>query len=213
MLLVALTGGIATGKSVVADILKQLGCYIHEADEVAHRLMEPEKPAWKSIVAHFGTKILNLDNSINRNVLGAIIFSDAQERLYLNNILHPLVMEKKKQIVKKLRAEGTHKIFVSVAALTVEAGFADFFDKIVVVYCDRETQMKRLTKRDNLTQKEAQEKISSQMPPEDKLKVADYIINTYGSIKQTVDQAEQIYRNLVIDYQLKYSDKEKTGHK
>ncbi len=205
MLLVALTGGIATGKSVAAEILGQLGCYIHEADEVAHQLMEPEKPAWKSIVAHFGTKILNPDNTINRNALGTIIFANAQERLHLNNILHPVVMEEKKKIVKKLRAEGKHKIFVSVAALTIEAGFMDFFDKIVVVYCDRATQLKRLMKRDKLTKKEAQKKISSQIPPEDKLKVADYIINTYGSIKQTVEQAEQVYRNLMMDYQLKYS--------
>jgi dephospho-CoA kinase len=205
MLLVALTGGIATGKSVVAEILGQLGCYIHEADKVAHQLMEPEKPAWKSIVAHFGTKILDSDKTINRNVLGAIIFTNTKERLYLNNILHPIVMEEKKKIVKKLRDEGKYKIFVSVAALTIEAGFVDFFDKIVVVYCDRATQLKRLMKRDNLIQKEAQKKISSQIPSEDKLIVADYIINTYGSIKQTVEQAEQIYRNLMMDYQLKYS--------
>jgi dephospho-CoA kinase len=202
MLLVALTGGIATGKSVVAEILGQLGCYIHEADEVAHQLMEPEMPAWKSIVAHFGKNILNSDKTINRNALGAIIFTSTKERLYLNNILHPMVMEEKKKIVKNLRAEGKHKIFVSVAALTIEA---DFFDKIVVVYCDRATQLKRLMKRDGLTQKEAQKKISSQIPPENKLKVADYIINTYGSIRQTVEQAEQIYRNLMMDYQLKYS--------
>jgi dephospho-CoA kinase len=205
MLLVALTGGIATGKSVVAEILGQLGCYIHEADEVAHQLMEPEKPAWKSIVTHFGTHILNQDKTINRNKLGSIVFSDTKERLHLNSILHPLVMEEKKQIIKKLRAEGTYKIFVSVAALTVEAGFVEFFDKIVVVYCDRETQLKRLMERDNLTQKEAQKKILSQIPSEDKLKIADYIINTYGSIKQTVEQTEQIYRSLMLDYQLKYS--------
>jgi dephospho-CoA kinase len=207
MLLVALTGGIATGKSVVAEILKQLGCYIHEADNVAHQLMEPEKPAWKPLVAHYGSKILNQDKTIDRTALGAIIFANKKERIFLNNLLHPLVMEKKKQIIKKLRAEGKHKIFISVAALTIEAGFRDFFDKIVVVYCDRETQLKRLVERDKLTQKEAQKKIKSQMPPEEKLKVADYIINTNGSINQTVDQAEQIYRNLMIDYQLKYFDK------
>lgn len=207
MLLVALTGGIATGKSVVAEILKQLGCYIHEADDVAHQLMEPEKPAWKSLVAHYGSKILNQDKTINRTALGAIIFANKKERLFINSLLHPLVMERKKQIIKKLRAEGKHKIFISVAALTIEAGFRDFFDKIVVVYCDRETQLKRLVKRDKLTQKEAQKKIKSQLPPEEKLKVADYIINTKGSINQTVEQAEQIYRNLMIDYQLKYFDK------
>lgn len=207
MLLVALTGGIATGKSIVAEILKQLGCYIHEADHVAHQLMEPEKPVWRSLVTHYGTKILNQDKTINRTALGAIVFSNKKERLFLNSLLHPLVMEKKKKIIKKLRTEGKHKIFISVAALTVEAGFVDFFDKIVVVYCDRKTQLKRLAERDNLTPEEAKIKIKSQMPPEEKLKFADYIINTNGSINQTVEQAERIYRNLMIDYQLKYFDK------
>jgi dephospho-CoA kinase len=137
MLLVALTGGIATGKSIVAEILEQLGCYIHEADHIAHQLMEPERPAWKFLVSHYGTKILNQDKTIDRTALGAIVFSNEKERLFLNALLHPLVMEKKKQIIKKLRDEGTHKIFISVAALTIEAGFRDFYDKIVVVYCNK----------------------------------------------------------------------------
>ncbi len=207
MLLAALTGGIATGKSVVAEILMQLGCYIHEADAVAHQLMEPEKPVWESIVARYGKKILNPDKTINRNVLGTIIFADKEERLFLNSLIHPQVMKKKKEIIQKLRDERKHKIFVSVAALTIEAGFTDFFDKVVVVYCDRETQLKRLMKRDNITQDEAQKKINSQMPQEDKLMVADYIINTSGPIVQTVEQAEQVFRNLMIDYELKTSQK------
>jgi len=207
MLLVALTGGIATGKSVVAEILMQLGCYIHEADAAAHQLMEPEKPVWESIVARYGAKILNPDKTINRNALGAVVFADKEERLFLNSLLHPLVMKKKKEIIQKLRDERKHKIFVSVAALTIEAGFTDFFDKVVVVYCDRATQLKRLMQRDNITQDEAQKKINSQMPQEDKLMVADYIINTSGPIVQTVEQAEQVFRNLMIDYELKTSQK------
>lgn len=211
MLLVALTGGIATGKSVVADVLMQLGCYIHEADIAAHQLMEPEKPGWKSIVARYGTKILNPDKTIDRNALGAIIFADKEERLFLNNLIHPMVMKKKKEIIQKLRDDGKHKIFVSVAALTIEAGFTDFFDKVVVVYCDRETQLNRLMERDKITRNEAQKKIKSQMQQEDKLMVADYIINTSGPILQTVEQAEQVFRNLMIDYELKLSQEGNGG--
>jgi len=121
------------------------------------------------------------------------------------------VMKKKKEIIQKLRDEGKHKIFVSVAALTIEAGFTDFFDKVVVVYCDRETQLKRLMERDKIAQDEAQKKINSQMPQEDKLMVADYIINTSGLIVQTVEQAEQVFRNLMIDYELKTSQKGNGG--
>ncbi|MGD8539676.1 MAG: dephospho-CoA kinase, partial [Candidatus Aminicenantes bacterium] len=88
MLIVALTGGIASGKSVIADVLAELGCYIHHADLVARELMEPEKPAWESVVAHFGTKILNSDRTINRSVLGEIVFTDEKERLFLNSVIH-----------------------------------------------------------------------------------------------------------------------------
>jgi dephospho-CoA kinase len=144
MLIVALTGGIATGKSVVADILQELGCYIHHADKIAHELTEPEKPAWEKIVAHFGENILNKDKTINRFRLGKIIFSDKKEQAFLNELIHPLVLEKKKETIKKLEEEGSTNIFVSEAALTVEAGFTDFFDKVIVVYCTRDIQIERL---------------------------------------------------------------------
>ena len=97
MLIVALTGGIATGKSVVANILEELGCFIHHADRIAHELTEPEKPAWKKIVAHFGEKILNEDRTINRIRLGKTIFSDKNEQEFLNKLIHPLVLKKKKE--------------------------------------------------------------------------------------------------------------------
>jgi dephospho-CoA kinase len=203
MLLVALTGGIAAGKSAVAQIFEQLGCYIHESDNLVHQLILPEKPAWKAIVDHFGPGILNPDKTINRSILGSIVFDDPEERRYLDDLLHPLVMKKKKDVVRRIRNQGWYKIFVSVAALTIEAGFAYYFDKIVVVYCDKKTQLKRLMERDNITCEEALNKIRSQMRPEEKLKAADYIIDTSGTLQQTVERAEQVFRNLMVDYELK----------
>ena len=205
MLLVALTGGIVAGKSVVAQVLEQLGCYIHESDILAHRLQAPETPAWKALVAHFGDKILNPDKTINRRTLGSIVYSDKKERDFLNDLIHPLVIAKKKELVHKLEKEGSYKIFVSVAALTIETGFTEFFDKIIVVHCDSEVQLKRLMERDSIDRNEALAKIKSQMPPEEKIKHADYIIDTSGSLRQTLEQAEQVYRNLVVDYELKSS--------
>jgi dephospho-CoA kinase len=207
MLLVALTGGIATGKSIVAQVLEQLGCYIHESDTLAHELQAPETPAWKALVAHFGEKILNPDKTINRRILGTIIFSDKKERDFLNNLLHPLVIAKKRELVQKIEEVGSHKIFVSVAALTIEAGFTKFFDKIIVVHCDGEIQLKRLMERDSIDRNEALTKIKSQMPLDEKIKRADYIVDTSGSLRQTLEQAEQVYRNLVIDIELKASKK------
>jgi dephospho-CoA kinase len=203
MLIVALTGGIASGKSVVSSILEELGCTLHHADRVAHEIMEPGKPAYKKIVAHFGKKILNKDKTINRSRLGKIIFSDKKEQNFLNELIHPLVLKKKKETIEKLRKERTHTIFISEAALTIEAGFIDFFDKIIVVYCKKEIQVERLMERDHINRKEALKKLMSQMAPEDKLKYADYIIDTSGSLKNTVEQTERVYRNLIIDQEMK----------
>jgi len=202
-LLVALTGGIATGKSIVADILEDLGCYVHRADQIAHRLMEPENPAWKKIVAHFGEKILNKDRTINRKKLGTIVFSDEKERKLLNKTLHPLVMETKKEEIDRLQKEGQHNIFVSEAALTLEAGFASYFDKIVVVHCQKKVQIKRIMQRDQIGRQDALRKIEAQMPSEEKLKYADYIIDTSGALEKTVEQTERVFRSLMLDYELK----------
>ncbi len=203
MLIVAMTGGIASGKSVAAQVLEELGCAIHHADQIAHELMEPEKPAWKKIVAHFGQKILNKDNTINRTQLGTIVFSDEKKRRFLNRIIHPLVFEKKRETIDILEKEGRYKIFISEAALTIEAGFADFFDKIILVYCREDIQIKRLMERDQISHPEAIKKIKSQMNPREKMNYADYTIDTSGSLGSTVEQTERVYRNLLFDYEMK----------
>ncbi len=205
MLIVALTGGIASGKSVVAEVLEELGCYIHHADKIAHDLMEPEKPAWKKIVTHFAKKILNEDKTINRSRLGKIIFSDEKERCFLNELIHPLVLEKKKEVISRLEKEGHYNIFISEAALTIEAGFAGFFDKIVMTYCKKEVQKKRLMERDGISRKKTMKIIKSQMQPQEKMKYADYIIDTSSSLQSTLEQTERVYRNLMIDYEMKNS--------
>ena len=204
MLIVALTGGIATGKSVVSMTLKELGCYVHHADQVAHRLMQPEKKVWKKIVTHFGLNILNPDKTINRSKLSHIIFNKEKERIFINKLIHPLVFKEKKKIIQCLEKEDRFKIFISEAALTIESGFTDLFDKIVVVYCDQRTQIKRLKERDKISQKEAAKKIKAQMPSKEKMKHADYIINSSGSLGSTIEKTAQLFRNLMQDYELKY---------
>ncbi|MFW6160279.1 MAG: dephospho-CoA kinase [Acidobacteriota bacterium] len=204
MLTVALTGGIASGKSVVTEVLHNLGCYIHQSDQAAHELIQPGTPAWQKIKDHFGPSILNSDKTINRKSLGRLVFENPEERSFMNNLLHPLVMEKKKELINRLRAEGRYKIFISEAALTIESGYASFFDKIVVVYCPREIQLKRLIERNHLSLEMAQKKLQSQMAPEKKLPFADYIINTSGSIASTIEQSERLFRHLMMDYFILY---------
>ena len=210
ILTVALTGGIATGKSVVARILADHNCYIHSADQAAHDLMKPGRPAWKPIVTHFGKRILNPDRTVNRQLLGKIVFSSKTERQFLNCVLHPLVLEKKKQAVRRLERLGTPKIFVSEAALTIESGFAPLFDTVVVVHCPETIQVERLMKRDAITRREARKKIRSQMRTPEKVKHADYLIDTSGTPAETAAQAERLYRSLLADFRKKQA-REKSG--
>jgi len=211
MLLVALTGSIATGKTIVAAVFKELGCYVLSSDTIAHELILPQNPAWKKIISRLGDKILNNDQTINRKKLGKLIFSNNKERQFLNSLLHPLIMDRKKNIIQSLKKEKKYRIFISEAALTIEAGLIDFFDKIIVTYCRSATQIKRLQKRDEISKKEALSRISSQIPQKDKIKAADYVIDTSGNLRKTIEETERIYRYLLLDFQLKYGKLETPG--
>ncbi len=200
MLITAVTGGIASGKSVVTAVLRDLGCHIFSADEAARDLMTPDSPAWSALKEHFGENIFLPDRTIDRAALGSILFSDPREREFVNHLIHPLVEKKRQAVVQKLLARGQVKIFVSEAALTIESRNLEFFDKIIVVYCTRDIQVQRLMSRDRITKPRALQKIESQMRPEDKLPFADYIIETSGSLRETIEKSEQLYRNLLMDY-------------
>jgi dephospho-CoA kinase len=167
--------------------------------------MEPERPAWEKVVARFGRKILRPDQTIDRPGLARIIFNDEEARLFLNRLIHPLVLEEKRAAIDRLTKEGRVKIFISEAALTIEAGFAGLFDKIIVVYCRPEIQIQRLMERDHIERVEASKKIQSQMPAEDKRKYADHVIETSGTVDETVRQSERVYHELLKDYEKKNS--------
>lgn len=203
MLRVALTGGIACGKSVVVRILRGKGCYVHSADKAAHDLMSPGAAAWKKIVARFGEDIVGPDRAIDRGRLGRIVFSDPEALKFLNRLIHPLVLAEMKRLASRLEREGQTQIFISEAALTVEAGFASLFDKVVVVHCPAQVQLARLMMRDGISAAEARKKIGAQMPVEEKLKHADYAVDASGSLQETIDQTERLYAALVRDSELK----------
>ena len=203
MLIVALTGGIATGKSVAARFLAERGCRIHEADKVAHALMEPGQPAWDKVMDHFGPGILNADRTIDRRRLAARIFTDEKERRFMDGLIHPLVMAKIREAASALETEGRTKVFISEAALTIEAGFAPFYDKVVVAWCRPEVQLERLMARDGIGHEEALNKIGSQMDLEEKKKHADYLIDTSGTLEDTERRTERVYQSLLADYERK----------
>jgi dephospho-CoA kinase len=195
-----LTGGIACGKSVVARILAEKGCVVYSADEAAHSLMLPGRTAWKAVVARFGRSILRADRTIDRARLGPIVFADPAARRFLDRLVHPLVLADQEKAVRRLEREGGDgRIFVVEAALTVEAGYAGRFDRVVVVHCRKADQVRRLRERDKIAAAAALRKIGSQMPVRDKLRHADYAVDTSGSLAETVEQAERLHAQLVRD--------------
>ena len=203
VLRVALTGGIACGKSVVARLLEEKGCFVHSADKAAHDLMSPGRPAWKKIVARFGRDILREDRTIDRSRLGPAVFSDPSARRFLDRLIHPLVLTEQEQILRRLEREGRVLIFVSEAALTVEAGYARHFDRVIVVHCSKSEQVRRLRERDGIGRAAALRKIGAQMPRKEKLRHADYAIDTTGSLAETVEQTERVCACLHQDAKLK----------
>lgn len=205
VLRVALTGGIACGKSVVARILAEKGCVVYSADEAAHRLMLPGGPAWGPVIARFGRSILRVDGTIDRAVLGGIVFSDPESRRALESIVHPLVLADQEETARRLERRGRVRVFVVEAALTVEAGFAGRFDRIVVVHCRRAEQIKRLRERDGISRAAALRKIGAQMPMREKSKHADYAIDASGPLAETVEQAERLHAQLIQEAQLRRS--------
>jgi len=165
--------------------------------------MAPGRPAWKRIVARFGRDILRADGTIDRARLGPLVFSDPDARRFLDGLIHPLVLAEQEQAVRRLEREGRVRIFVSEAALTVEAGYAGLFDRVVVVHCDGAEQVRRLSLRDGVDVETARRKIAAQMPQEEKLKHADYALDTTGILAETVERTERLYAQLIRDWENK----------
>jgi len=165
--------------------------------------MLPGRPAWKKIAARFGPSILRSDRTIDRSVLGGIVFSDPAARRFLNGLIHPLVLAAQERAVRRLEREGRARIFVVEAALTIEAGYVEHFDRVVVVHCRKDDQIRRLRERDGIGRAAALRKIGSQMPVRDKLRHADYAVDTSGTLAETVEEAERLYARLAVDAELR----------
>lgn len=196
MLKVGLTGGIATGKSFVLSVLSELGCEVMDADQTAREVVEPGQPAFEEIFAHFGSEVVGADGRLDRPKLGAIVFNDPAQREKLNSIVHPKVFEAQARWMAEVEARNPQAVVIIDAALMIETGSYRRFDKVVVVYCEPELQLQRLMARNNMTQEEATARISSQMPSAEKLKFADFSINTSQGFEDTRRQTVSLYEQL-----------------
>lgn len=196
MLKVGLTGGIACGKTYVADLLRDLGGEVTDADVVARAVVEPGQSAYPDIVKEFGREILAVDGTIDRAKLGALIFADEQLRLKLNAIVHPRVHAAQMQWMNEIAQRNPQAIAITDAALIIESGGYKRFDKIIVVHCAPEIQLERLMTRNQLSRAEAMKRIAAQMPSTEKLKHADYSIDTSGGFVATKQQVIKLYLEL-----------------
>ena len=193
MLKVGLTGSIAVGKSFVVSVLRDLGCATFDADKIAHIVMEPGRDAFDDIVREFGSGVLGEDGSIDRARLGAIVFADSERRSRLNEIVHPRVILEQNRLLAVVEQANPNGIVIVDAALMIESGGYKRFDKLIVVFCSRETQLERLMKRNNIGRGEAELRVAAQMPSEEKRRYADYEIDTSGTQEETRARVMDVY--------------------
>jgi len=177
MIVVGLTGGIATGKSTVAQMFKRCGAIVIDADHLAREVVRPGKPAWREIVNAFGKAVLNADGSLNRQALGAIVFNNRRKLRRLEHIIHPRVAREQQRIARRIAARSPHAVMVYEVPLLFESGAHRRVDRIIVVTADRETQIARLKRRNGMTRAEALRRIKAQMPLAEKVRRADVVLD------------------------------------
>jgi dephospho-CoA kinase len=203
LLKVGLTGGIASGKSVVGEMFVRLGARLIRADDVAHELMQPGQPVYEEVVRHFGRGILNPDGSINRPRLAALAFGSADSAARvkeLNTIVHPAVVKREDDWMDELGHRDPAAIAIVEAALILEAGVADRFDYLVVVTCSPDQRAQRLAVRLGISEEAARAEVArrmaSQIADDEKIKAADFVIDNSGSLDRTEEQVRQIFAML-----------------
>lgn len=192
MIVIGLTGGIASGKTSVADYLAKLGAEIIDADIVARDVVAYGSPALKEIENTFGPGVLQLDGTLNRTKLGSLVFDNPDALAKLNAIMHPKISEKINEKITQYK-ESQVKVVILVAPLLIEVGLYKQVDKVWLVHLDPQTQLNRVMKRDNLTKEDAQKRINSQLPESERLKYAHEIIDNSGSWEKTCDQILKLW--------------------
>ena len=196
MLKVGLTGSIAVGKTFVCGVFRELGCAVLDADQVARDVVEPGSAGLARVVDAFGESVLRPDRSLDRPRLAEVVFGNEEKRLLLNSIIHPLVFQAQDRWIRDREAKDPDGIAIVDAALMIESGGYRRFDKLIVVWCEPELQLQRLMARDGLDRTDAEKRIASQMPQDDKKGYADHLIDTSGHFDDTRRQTEEVLRQL-----------------
>ena len=205
MLKVGLTGGIASGKTAVGEMLVALGAHLIQADTIAHELMQPGTAVYEEVVRHFGGGILNPDGRVNRaRLAGAAFGMPGQKQTSrveeLNRIVHPAVLQRQNKWMEEVGRKDAHAIAIVEAALILEAGAVSDFDCLIVVTCRPEQRIERWAAKMKVSldaaRAEITRRMAAQLPDEEKIKAADYVIDNSGTLDQTRDQVTEVYRQL-----------------
>lgn len=191
--MIGITGGIASGKSVVSRRLQFLGAVLLDADRFSREAVEPLKPAWYQVKEAF-PMVIQEDLTIDRKKLGQIVFSDVKKRQLLEGIIHPKVLERLEGEASKAKIQG--KFVVAEIPLLYEVGWECYMERVWVVYVDPQTQLRRLMSRAQVSQEQAEQMIASQLPLEDKVKRANAVIDNNGSLEETYQQVDALWKEL-----------------
>ncbi len=196
MLRVGLTGGLASGKTFVGHALRDLGCYLIEADELGHQVLLPDGEAYHAVIQEFGKEIVEADGTINRLKLGELVFGRPELLAKLSSLVHPPVALRQQRMIAEIAAADPAAIVVVEAAILVETGSYKTFDRLIVVVCSPEQQMERALKRGTYTREEVLARLSRQLPLEEKVRLAHYVIDTSGTKENTLEQVHVLYGSL-----------------
>jgi dephospho-CoA kinase len=190
------TGGIASGKTVVANMLEELGAPLIDFDLLARQMVEPGKPAFTQIVDYFGKEVLRQDGALDRKKLSKIVFQDTEKRKQLEGFTHSPIYEAFLKGVNAITEKDPAAIIQAVVPLLIEKHLQAIFDKILVVYVPEDQQIERLTQRDGISEEEATHMLKAQLPIDEKLAHADFVVHNEGSMEETRKQVEEIWLEL-----------------
>jgi dephospho-CoA kinase len=196
MLIVGLTGGIASGKTTVLAMLRGMGAKVIDLDDLSRVVVQPGKPAFLDIVSHFGEDIIKPDGTLDREALGRIAFSNPELRRDLESFVHPRVFEEECSILREIDKCAPHSIVVIDVPLLFEFGLQDRMDTVVLVYLPEKMQLRRLIQRNGFSQEEATARLRSQMPIDEKLPMAHFVVDNSGDLEQTRKQVEAVMGEL-----------------
>lgn len=196
MLRVGLTGGLASGKSFIGRSLRDLGCFLIQADDIGHQVMAKGAEAYEPVVAEFGAGILGSHGEIDRRKLAALVFDNPERLARLNAIVHPCVRARERALEAGFAALDPGGICVIEAAILIETGSFRDYQRLIVASCTRDQQIERAMERSHLSREEALDRLNRQMPLEEKVKYADYVIDTSGTKEHTLEQTRNVYASL-----------------